>query len=314
MTTDTSGAPHKAGEPKLYVMYDAAKPEAGKLYFTEAEWDAFVLGVKDGEFDLDENGNLPPVPADQQAAGSSRSGNGAAAARCRGRQALVLTVWYRPIRSGYHAFMSPRARRPVLDSARFGRTPVLFLLGLAACCLIAIVALVLVVAQRGPAPTLVGLLLALLPFPLLVALILYLDRLEPEPRALLAAIFGAGAGIAVITALLGRALHTGVITTPDSSRTRASRPRSRLARRSAARLSRSHSTGWSCWPCSPRAAPRSTALRTAWSTGPWSGSASRSWPTCTPTPWPGTPARARWPRSSLGAASSARSFRRCSPR
>jgi len=111
--------------------------------------------------------------------------------------------------------MSPRVSRPVLDSARFGRTPVLFLLGLAVCCLIAIVALVLVVAQRGPAPTLVGLLLALLPFPLLVALILYLDRLEPEPRALLAAIFGAGAGIAAITALLGRALNSGVITTPD---------------------------------------------------------------------------------------------------
>lgn len=91
----------------------------------------------------------------------------------------------------------------------------LFLLGLAACCLIAIVALVLVVMQRGPAPTLIGLLLALLPVPLLVALILYVDRLEPEPRALLAAIFGAGAGIAVITALLGRALHTGTITTPD---------------------------------------------------------------------------------------------------
>ena len=69
--------------------------------------------------------------------------------------------------------------------------------------------------QRGPAPTLVGLLLALLPIPLLVALVLYLDRLEPEPRALLAAIFGAGAGIAVITAVLGRALHTAVITTPD---------------------------------------------------------------------------------------------------
>jgi RsiW-degrading membrane proteinase PrsW (M82 family) len=103
----------------------------------------------------------------------------------------------------------------VLDSARFGRTPVLFLLGLAVCCLIAIVALALVVRQHGPAPTLVGLLLALLPVPLLVALILYLDRLEPEPRALLAAIFGTGAGIAVVTALLGRALHTGTITTPD---------------------------------------------------------------------------------------------------
>lgn len=79
----------------------------------------------------------------------------------------------------------------------------------------AIVALVIVVGQRGPAPTLVGLFLALLPIPLLVALILYLDRLEPEPRALLAAMFGAGAGIAVITVLLGRAFGSGVITTPE---------------------------------------------------------------------------------------------------
>jgi hypothetical protein len=65
VTNDTSVAPHKAGESKLYVMFDAAKPEAGKLYFTEAEWDAFVLGVKDGEFDLDEEGNLPPLPESQ---------------------------------------------------------------------------------------------------------------------------------------------------------------------------------------------------------------------------------------------------------
>ena len=103
----------------------------------------------------------------------------------------------------------------MLDSARFGRTPVPFLLVLAACCLIAIVALVIVVAQRGPAPALVGLCLAILPIPLLVLLILYLDRLEPEPRALLAAMFGAGAGMAVITALLGRALDTGAITPPE---------------------------------------------------------------------------------------------------
>jgi hypothetical protein len=59
VTTDTSAAPHKADEPRLYVMYDAANPDGEKLYFTEAEWDAFVLGVKDGEFDLDESGNLP---------------------------------------------------------------------------------------------------------------------------------------------------------------------------------------------------------------------------------------------------------------
>ena len=59
VTTDTSAAPHKADEPRLYVMYDAADPDGERLYFTEAEWDAFVLGVKDGEFDLDESGNLP---------------------------------------------------------------------------------------------------------------------------------------------------------------------------------------------------------------------------------------------------------------
>jgi Domain of unknown function (DUF397) len=59
ITTDTSSADHKAGQPKLYVMFDAAKPDGTKLYFTEAEWEAFVLGVKDGEFDLDESGHLP---------------------------------------------------------------------------------------------------------------------------------------------------------------------------------------------------------------------------------------------------------------
>jgi len=42
--------------------------------------------------------------------------------------------------------MVTRPRRPTLDSARFGRTPVQFLLVLAACCLVAIVALVIVVA------------------------------------------------------------------------------------------------------------------------------------------------------------------------
>jgi hypothetical protein len=58
VTTDTSAAPHKSDEPKLYVMHDPSNPEAGKLYFTQAEWDAFVLGVKDGEFDIDEHGRF----------------------------------------------------------------------------------------------------------------------------------------------------------------------------------------------------------------------------------------------------------------
>lgn len=53
--------PHKADEPLLYVMHDPSQPDAGKLYFTQDEWDAFVAGVRDGEFDLDEDGNLPPI-------------------------------------------------------------------------------------------------------------------------------------------------------------------------------------------------------------------------------------------------------------
>jgi hypothetical protein len=62
VTTDTSAAPHKAGEGCLYVMFDAADPDGARLYFTQAEWDAFILGVKDGEFDSGEDGSRPHVP------------------------------------------------------------------------------------------------------------------------------------------------------------------------------------------------------------------------------------------------------------
>ena len=105
--------------------------------------------------------------------------------------------------------------RPVLDTRRFGRTSPAFLGILGVCCVIALLALVVVLLQHGPAPALVGLLLALLPIPLLLSVVLYLDRIEPEPRALLAAMFGAGAGIAAVTAFAGQALHTGVITIPE---------------------------------------------------------------------------------------------------
>lgn len=44
-------------------MRNGAEPDGPVLTFTQAEWDAFVLGAKDGEFDLDENGNLPPLPS-----------------------------------------------------------------------------------------------------------------------------------------------------------------------------------------------------------------------------------------------------------
>ncbi len=52
VTTDTSRWPHKAGAEKLYLMRDSSKPDGPVLAFTPEEWEAFTLGVKDGEFDL----------------------------------------------------------------------------------------------------------------------------------------------------------------------------------------------------------------------------------------------------------------------
>lgn len=50
-------AGHKTGEEKLVLMRNAGHPEGPILVFTPAEWDAFIGGVKDGEFDLD---TFPP--------------------------------------------------------------------------------------------------------------------------------------------------------------------------------------------------------------------------------------------------------------
>jgi len=36
----------------LIGMRDSRQPDGPVLVFTEAEWDAFVAGAKDGEFDL----------------------------------------------------------------------------------------------------------------------------------------------------------------------------------------------------------------------------------------------------------------------
>jgi hypothetical protein len=52
VTYDTSGTAHKAGSEKLYLMRDSKNPDGPVLAFTPAEWEAFILGVKDGEFDI----------------------------------------------------------------------------------------------------------------------------------------------------------------------------------------------------------------------------------------------------------------------
>ncbi|HEY0717763.1 MAG TPA: PrsW family intramembrane metalloprotease [Streptosporangiaceae bacterium] len=103
---------------------------------------------------------------------------------------------------------------PAADARPAGRVPVGFLAGFAAFCLLAVIALAIAV-HGGPAPAAAGLALAILPVPLVMAGVLYLDRLEPEPPYLLAATFSAGAVVAALIGLLGHALGNSVIATPE---------------------------------------------------------------------------------------------------
>ncbi|WP_030921175.1 DUF397 domain-containing protein [Streptosporangium amethystogenes] len=48
---DVSGTDYKADLGPLHVIRDSKNPEGPKLFFTRSEWDAFVGGVKLGEFD-----------------------------------------------------------------------------------------------------------------------------------------------------------------------------------------------------------------------------------------------------------------------
>src|SRR5260370_35376723 len=50
-THDTVRVQHKANEDLLYLVRDSKDPSGPRLAFTTTEWDAFIAGVKDGEFD-----------------------------------------------------------------------------------------------------------------------------------------------------------------------------------------------------------------------------------------------------------------------
>jgi RsiW-degrading membrane proteinase PrsW (M82 family) len=70
-------------------------------------------------------------------------------------------------------------------------------------------------SARSAAPFLIALPLALLPVPFLIALVLLLDRLEPEPRANLVFAFVWGAGIAALLAAVINTVGLVFITQPD---------------------------------------------------------------------------------------------------
>ncbi len=115
--------------------------------------------------------------------------------------------------------------RAVLDGRRGGRTPVTFIIGIAITAICGIVALGIDMAQTlaagdGAVPFFVALPLALLPVPLLVAVVLWVDRLEPEPRGNLAFAFAWGAGIAALLALLINTAGLIYITQPELGTTR----------------------------------------------------------------------------------------------
>jgi protease PrsW len=68
---------------------------------------------------------------------------------------------------------------------------------------------------HSAAPFLIALLLALLPVPLLVAVVLLLDRLEPEPRGNLVLCFAWGAGVAALLAAIINTAGLLFITQPE---------------------------------------------------------------------------------------------------
>jgi protease PrsW len=117
--------------------------------------------------------------------------------------------------------LDPRA---VIEGRPPGRLRPGLVIGIAAglgCALIVLgIDLLQSVASAGhsAAPFLIALLLALLPVPLLVAVVLLLDRLEPEPRANLVLCFAWGAGVAALLAAIINTAGLLFITQPELGR------------------------------------------------------------------------------------------------
>jgi protease PrsW len=109
--------------------------------------------------------------------------------------------------------------RAVIEGRPPGRTSIAFIAGIVIATACAILALTIEAAQSvaagdGVAPAFVAFPLALLPVPLLVAAVLFIDRLEPEPRGTLVFAFAWGAGIASLFALLINTAGLEYITQP----------------------------------------------------------------------------------------------------
>jgi RsiW-degrading membrane proteinase PrsW (M82 family) len=109
--------------------------------------------------------------------------------------------------------------KAVIEGRAPGRASVAFIAGIVITAACAIVALGIDITQSeaagdGVVPAIIALPLALLPVPLLVAVVLFIDRLEPEPPGALVFAFGWGAGIAALSALLINTAGLEYVTQP----------------------------------------------------------------------------------------------------
>jgi protease PrsW len=109
--------------------------------------------------------------------------------------------------------------KAVIEGRSPGRTRVGLIAGIVITAACAILALGIDLGQSvtsgdGVVPFIIALPLALLPVPLLVAAVLFVDRLEPEPRGTLALAFGWGAGVAALFALLINTAGLEFVTQP----------------------------------------------------------------------------------------------------
>src|ERR1700749_3976187 len=114
---------------------------------------------------------------------------------------------------------APFDPKAVLAGRPSGRTPVAYIVGIAITAACALVALGIYAVQSfavgsGAAPFAIALPLALFPVPLLIAVVLWMDRLEPEPYSALAFAFGWGAGVAALAALIINTADLEYVTQP----------------------------------------------------------------------------------------------------
>jgi RsiW-degrading membrane proteinase PrsW (M82 family) len=115
--------------------------------------------------------------------------------------------------------------RAVIEGRTPGRPGTGIVIGVAAglgCALLALgvdLAQSLESSRHSVAPFLIALPLALLPVPLLIAVVLLLDRLEPEPRGNLVFAFAWGAGIAALLAAVINTAGLVFVTQPELGKT-----------------------------------------------------------------------------------------------